>query len=66
MAETVVIVVHLLDGLCRAADQRGATGDEVLERAEHRLDAEPALELQLGLEDRATARTAPMTGSSLP
>ena len=55
MAELLVIAVHLVDNLLRAADQRGAPGGEVLDVGKDRLQAELALELALGVEDRPVA-----------
>src|SRR6202034_2599188 len=47
VAELLVVAVHLVDDLLRAADQSGTTGNEVVEVGEDRLQAEPLLERAL-------------------
>ena len=47
VAELLVVAVHLLDDLGRAADQRRGPLDEVLQGGEDGLEAEPPLERQV-------------------
>ncbi len=50
--EPLVVAVHLVDDLLRAADQGGAALDEVLHRLEDHRQPGLLLEGQVGLEDR--------------
>lgn len=50
--ELLVVAVHFVDHLLRAADQRRAALDEVLQGGEHRIDAQTFLEGEVCLEHR--------------
>ena len=52
VAELLVVAVHLLDDLLRAADQRGAALDRVLQGGKHDLHTMLPLHGKAGFEDR--------------